>query len=231
MQYELWSACQWHCRGWQRSESEDEIRAKMHRWKNHNLAAATRNVKQRGKSNAFTNKLFIQDVMQILRTFTTRPGMCRNFQYKFEVNSSLPVNYISRPVPFAFRSSVRTQIKQVLKDTANATYMNPPTTVLRFWQDKDMKRIVIILHEWIAVVNSEARVSIVPHTWQRNFQILNLKLYDKPCQNIEAVDPCLLYVYVLVLNKTLKRLINKYLYIHVNIVMFLRYNPLKSVSW
>jgi hypothetical protein len=57
-----------------------------------------------------------------------------------------------------------------------------------------MKRTVIILHEWIAVVNSEARVYIVPHTWQRNFQILNLKLYDKPCQNIEALDPCLLYV-------------------------------------
>jgi len=60
-----------------------------------------------------------------------------------------------------------------------------------------MKRIVIILRQWTAVVNSEARVSIVPHTWQRNFQVLNSKLYDEPCQNMEAVDPCMLYEYVL----------------------------------
>jgi len=62
--------------------------------------------------------------------------MCRHFHYKFEVNSSLPVNYISRPTPFAFRRPVRTQIKQLLKDdiidTANSTYVNPAITVLRF---------------------------------------------------------------------------------------------------
>jgi len=166
--------------------------------------------------------------MQIPVTLTMRPGICRNFHYKLKVKGSLPVNYISRPIPFAFRSPVHTKIKQLLKDdiidTANAMYANPPTTVLRFWQEKDMKRIVIILHEWTAVVNSE-----VPHTWQRNFQVLNSKLYDKPCQNIEAVDPCMLYEYVL--NKTLKRLISTYLYIHVKIVMSFRYNPLKSVSW
>jgi hypothetical protein len=168
----------------------------------------------------------------MLRIFTTRPGMCRNVHCKFEVNSSLTVHYTSRAVPFAFSSSVRTQIKQLLKDdiidTANGNVHESTHHSSAILTRQGRERIVIILHEWTAGVNGEARVSIVPHTWKRNFQILNWKLCDKSCQNIEAVDPCMLYVYVL--NKTLKRLMNSYLYIRVNSVMFLRYKPFKSVS-
>jgi hypothetical protein len=47
---------------------------------------------------------------------TSRPGKCKLFSYKFRLEADRPVIGYSRPIPFALRPAVRSQIDEILKD-------------------------------------------------------------------------------------------------------------------
>jgi hypothetical protein len=67
--------------------------------------------------------------------FTTKPGKCKNFSYKFDVNCPEPIVGHSRPIPFSARDAVRTQIEQMERDgileISTSTHVNPLCVVLR----------------------------------------------------------------------------------------------------
>jgi hypothetical protein len=67
--------------------------------------------------------------------FMSSPGRCKVFQYKFKVAPEGQLVGHSRPIPFAVRSAVRAQIKQLLEDgiikPSDSSYLNPLTIVLR----------------------------------------------------------------------------------------------------
>jgi hypothetical protein len=67
--------------------------------------------------------------------FSKKPGRCNMFVYKFEVCSTEPLVGFSRPIPFAVRPAVRTQIQEMLKDgiieLSQSSYLNPWTIVMR----------------------------------------------------------------------------------------------------
>jgi hypothetical protein len=67
--------------------------------------------------------------------FTSKPGRCNTFQYEFKVTPEEQLIGHSRPIPFAVRSAVRTQIKQLLEDNiiepSDSSYLNPLTIVLK----------------------------------------------------------------------------------------------------
>jgi hypothetical protein len=67
--------------------------------------------------------------------FTTKPGKCQLMSYEFKVTSKEPIVGHSRPIPFAVRSEVRSQIKQMLADdiieVCNSNYLHPLTVVMR----------------------------------------------------------------------------------------------------
>jgi hypothetical protein len=52
----------------------------------------------------------VQLLLKYLNNLTTKPGICKSFEYKFEVNSSAPIVGHSRPIPFSLRPLVRRQI-------------------------------------------------------------------------------------------------------------------------
>jgi hypothetical protein len=67
--------------------------------------------------------------------FTTKPGKCKNFSYKLEVNCPEPIVGHSRPIPFSVRDAGRTQIEQMEKDgileISTPTHINLLCVVLR----------------------------------------------------------------------------------------------------
>jgi hypothetical protein len=56
------------------------------------------------------------DDLRYKEFFTSQPGRCNLFQYEFKVTPEEPLVGQSRPMPFAVRSTVRAQIKQMLED-------------------------------------------------------------------------------------------------------------------
>ncbi|XP_033608779.1 nucleoporin nup211-like [Cryptotermes secundus] len=77
------------------------------------------------------------DLYQVLFRYrehmTTRPGKCKLFIYKFQVDTDRPIVGHSRPIPFALRPAVREQIRQMLVDDiieySNSPILNPLTVV------------------------------------------------------------------------------------------------------
>jgi hypothetical protein len=73
--------------------------------------------------------------LQYKDNFTSKPGKCKDFKYRFEVAQSEPIVGRTRPVPFSLRSVVRTQIEQLLEDGiieySNSCHVNPLTVVFR----------------------------------------------------------------------------------------------------
>jgi hypothetical protein len=63
--------------------------------------------------------------------FIDRPGRCKEFEYKFQVQGELPKASNSRPIPFALRRDVRTQIEEMIKndiiEISHSPYINPLT--------------------------------------------------------------------------------------------------------
>jgi hypothetical protein len=51
-----------------------------------------------------------------LKFFTSKPGLCTSFTYKFEVTKPDPIINPSRPIPFSMRPAVDGQIQQMLRD-------------------------------------------------------------------------------------------------------------------
>jgi hypothetical protein len=64
---------------------------------------------------------------------TTRPGKCKLFTYKFQVNADGPIVDHSSPIPFALRPAVTEEIRQMLVDdiieTSTSPILNPLTVV------------------------------------------------------------------------------------------------------
>jgi hypothetical protein len=66
--------------------------------------------------------------------FTSKPGLCKLFEYEFEVQGSGSIGH-TRPIPFSVRPAVREQIKQMMADgvleISNSSYVNPLTIVVK----------------------------------------------------------------------------------------------------
>jgi hypothetical protein len=73
-------------------------------------------------------------LLRYKKFFTSKPGRCNTSQYEFKVSPGQLVGH-SRPIPFAVRSAVRAQIKQLLEDkiieSSDPSYLNALTIVLR----------------------------------------------------------------------------------------------------
>jgi hypothetical protein len=74
-------------------------------------------------------------INKYLTSFTTLPGKCRLLKYKFHVKADQPLRSFSRPVPFAMRHAVKTQIQDIVRDDILELYqsdiLNPLTVVPR----------------------------------------------------------------------------------------------------
>jgi hypothetical protein len=68
-----------------------------------------------------------------LSHMTTKPGKCKLFKYEFKLIADKPLVGYSRAIPFANRSAVREQIKQMIKDDileiSTSHILNPLTIV------------------------------------------------------------------------------------------------------
>jgi hypothetical protein len=60
--------------------------------------------------------MFVDDLLKYKGLFTSHLGRCNLFQYEFKVTPEEPLVGKSPPMPFAVRSAVRAQIKQMLED-------------------------------------------------------------------------------------------------------------------
>jgi hypothetical protein len=67
--------------------------------------------------------------------FSSKPGLCKIFEYEFEVECSEPIVGHTRQIPFSVRPAVREQIRQMMADNvleiSTSSYVNPLTIVLR----------------------------------------------------------------------------------------------------
>jgi hypothetical protein len=66
---------------------------------------------------------------------TKRPGVCNQFEYKFEMTGDMPKRRNARPIPFVLRTQVREQIQEMLEydilEKSFSDYVNPLTLVER----------------------------------------------------------------------------------------------------
>jgi len=67
--------------------------------------------------------------------FTSKPGLCKIFEYEFEVQCLEPIVGHTRPIPFSVRPAVREQIRQMTADNvleiSTSSHVNPLTVLLR----------------------------------------------------------------------------------------------------
>jgi hypothetical protein len=76
---------------------------------------------------------------RILETYvdsmTVKPGKCKLFTYKFQMETDKPIVGYSRPIPFAFSPAARQQIEQMVKDdileVSSSPILNPLTVAHR----------------------------------------------------------------------------------------------------
>jgi hypothetical protein len=61
--------------------------------------------------------------------FSFKPGLCKIFEYEFEVQCSEPIVGHTRQIPFSVRPAVREQIRQMTADNvlevSTSSYVNP----------------------------------------------------------------------------------------------------------
>lgn len=85
--------------------------------------------------NSLQKESLIKLLLKYLEYLTSKPGMCRRFQYEFVLSDLKPVTGSSRVVPFAVRPIIREQIAQMLDDdileTCNSPFINPITIVYK----------------------------------------------------------------------------------------------------
>jgi hypothetical protein len=75
-----------------------------------------------------------QILLRYREHMTARPGKCKLFTYRFQVEADKPIVGCSRPIPYALRPVVREQIKQMLDDDILEISSSPilnPLTVFR----------------------------------------------------------------------------------------------------
>jgi transposase InsO family protein len=83
-------------------------------------------------------------LMKYIQHMTSKPGMCRVFEYKFQLSDPKPIVGFSRAIPFAIRPVVREQIKQMIEDDiieiSDSPFINPLTIVYK--EDKKLRLCV-----------------------------------------------------------------------------------------
>jgi hypothetical protein len=55
-------------------------------------------------------------LMKYIKYMTSEPGMCRVFEYNFELSDPKPIVGFSTAIPFAIRPVVREKIRQLIED-------------------------------------------------------------------------------------------------------------------
>lgn len=86
-------------------------------------------IEENGHLTSTEKQHLVQLLLKYLDNLTTKLGICRVFEYIFEVNSSAPVVGDSRPIPFSLRPVVREQMRQLLEDGI-VEHSTPPTCTL-----------------------------------------------------------------------------------------------------
>jgi hypothetical protein len=74
-------------------------------------------------------------VLKYKAHFSSKPRLCKIFEYEFEVQCSEPVVGHTRQIPFSVRPAVREQIRQIMADNvleiSTSSYVNSLTILLR----------------------------------------------------------------------------------------------------
>jgi hypothetical protein len=74
-------------------------------------------------------------LMKYIKHMTSKPGMCRVLEYKFQLSDPKPIVGVSRDIPFAIHPLVREQIKQTIKDDiieiSDSPFINHLTVVYK----------------------------------------------------------------------------------------------------
>jgi hypothetical protein len=74
-----------------------------------------------------------QVLLRYIEHMIARPGKCKLFKYRFQVEADKPIIGHSRPIPYALRPAVREQIQQMLVDDiikiGGSPILNPLTVV------------------------------------------------------------------------------------------------------
>lgn len=63
---------------------------------------------------ALQKKELLRVLVKYIDNMTSRPGKCKLFSYKFQVETGCPVGGYSRPIHFALRPAVKSQIDQMI---------------------------------------------------------------------------------------------------------------------
>jgi hypothetical protein len=91
----------------------------------------TKTVTSKSGETSLTFKL----VIKYIGSFTSKPGVCKLFSYKFRMEADRHIVGYNRPTAFALRPAVRQQKEQMLKDdileASSSPFLNPLTTVQR----------------------------------------------------------------------------------------------------
>jgi hypothetical protein len=73
-------------------------------------------------------------VLKYKAHFTSKPGLCKAFEYEFEVNCSEPIVGHTRPIPYSVRPAVREQTRQMVADSvleiSTSSHLNSLTIIL-----------------------------------------------------------------------------------------------------
>lgn len=71
-------------------------------------------------------------LVKYIDSTTYRPGKCKLFSYKLQVEADRHIGF-SRPIPFALRPAVKSQIDEMVRDGTlkieNSPFLNPLTAV------------------------------------------------------------------------------------------------------
>jgi hypothetical protein len=92
-------------------------------------------INQSCKLDAKQKLQLFEILKKYLSNFTERPGKCHLLKYRFQVKADQPLRSFSRPVPFAMRNAVKTQIMEMIHDDilelSQSDVLNPLTIVPR----------------------------------------------------------------------------------------------------
>ena len=92
-------------------------------------------IEQVANINIIQKKELYKVLVKYIGSFTSKPGVCNLFSYKFQVEADRPLVGYNRPIAFALRPAVRLQIEQMLKDgileASSSPFLNPLTIVQR----------------------------------------------------------------------------------------------------
>jgi hypothetical protein len=85
--------------------------------------------------NNIQKESLINLLVKYIKHMTSKPRMCRIFEYKFQLSDPKPILGFSRAIPFVIRAVVRQQIRQMTEDDiieiSDSPFINPLTVVYK----------------------------------------------------------------------------------------------------